>query len=377
MDVLFLSVSAGGGHLKAAEAIKEKIEQVYPGSRTMIVDVFRHLNPVVDKLIIGSYLSTLKKTPNIYGKLYEISEAGDNISDLSNTVNKLLSFKIKKLINEFAPSIIVCTHPFPLQMVATLKSRGKISTPSVAVVTDYVAHPLWFHNCADAYVVAHQHIKYDMIERGVPEEIIYPYGIPVCSDFLYRRNRKDLLTEFGLQDKLTALIMGGSLGFGEIKNTFLSMLNSKKDLQIIVITGKNVKLKRQLEIYAQHKDKKVVLLSYTTRIPDLMDVADFIITKPGGMTVSEALVKELPMFIISPIPGQEERNALFLVNNGAAARIMDNGRTDSILSQIIDNPLRVRHMKEMSRYLARPNAAMDITGLLGRMTQNSKLFVSS
>lgn len=375
MDVLFLSVSTGGGHLKAAQALKERIAQLYPLSRTLIVDTLKHVNPFIDKLIIGSYLKALKNSPQIYGKLYDISESGENIYDLSKTVNRILSFRIKRLIYDFDPSVIVCTHPFPLQMVVNLKLMHKVTIPTVAVITDYTAHSFWLHDNVDAYVVANNHMKYEMIDRGIFGDIIFPYGIPVSSDFLQRKNRLTLIKELGLDNKLTVLFMGGSLGYGEIKNNFLSILHCKKDLQIVVVTGSNTKLKGQLEACACGSSKKVLILSYTNRIADLMDISDFIITKPGGMTISEALVKELPIFLISPIPGQEERNAQYLVNNGAAVRIFDNDKLDNILLQIMDNTLRIRHMKEMAKHLAHPNATEDVIGLLKRLNVLKQLTV--
>lgn len=369
MDVLFLSVSMGGGHVKAAESIKECVLQYHPGSRALIIDTLNYVNPIIDKLIVGSYLNTVKKTPQLYGKLYELSEWGENINDLSKAVNKLLSFKVKSLINEFKPSIIVCTHPFPLHMVSNMKMENKMDIPIVAVLTDMVAHSLWIHGNVDAYIVSHDFMKQEMKKKGVSEALVHPIGIPVSECFLSRKNKAALLREFGLEDKLTILMMGGSLGFGEIKDTFKSILKSSRDPQIIVLTGKNMKLKRQLEKYSFNTSKMVKILGYTNRVSDFMDVSDFIITKPGGLTVSEALIKGLPMFIISPIPGQEEANSHFLLNNGVAVRILPGDDIDSILCQVADNPLRLKHMKEMARYLAKPHACTDTVKLLEKLTE--------
>jgi processive 1,2-diacylglycerol beta-glucosyltransferase len=375
MDTLILSVSAGGGHMKAAEAIKECIESRFPESRTLIVDTLKYVNPIVDKFIVGGlYLNTVKNAPVLWGLLYELAESGDNMTDFSKAVNKLLSVKIKNLINDFKPSVIVCTHPFPLQMLSNLKKKGKVTIPTVAILTDYASHPFWLYEHIDAYVVAHNYMKYEVEKRNIPENIVYPFGIPVLKSFLKKRDRASILKELNLDDKLTVLMMGGSLGFGEVRDTFQSLLNSKKDLQIIAITGQNMKLKRQLEKYSDTSKKKVIILSYTNRVSDLMDISDLIITKPGGMTITESLVKELPIIIISPIPGQEERNAHFLSNVGAAARILDTDDVDTVLNQILDNPLRIKHMKEMCRFLAKPNSSEDTVGLLERLVaENEKL----
>jgi processive 1,2-diacylglycerol beta-glucosyltransferase len=253
-------------------------------------------------------------------------------------------------------------------MLSAMKKTGKISIPTIAILTDYASHPFWLHNYIDAYVVAHDSMKYEMLARGIPEEIIYPIGIPVTSDFLQKKNKTTLLKEMLLEeDKTTVLIMGGSLGFGEVRDVFKSLLNSKRNLQIIAITGHNSKLRKQLEKQLTKTDKSIKIFSYTNRVADLMEISDFIITKPGGVTITECLVKALPIFVMSPIPGVEERNSHFLVNNGAAVRILENDNIDSILSLILDNPLRMSHMKEMASHLAKPNSTEDIITLIEKL----------
>jgi hypothetical protein len=157
MNVLFLAVSAGGGHLKASEVIKNYIQSNCSNSQTYIVDVYKYVSPIIDKLVIGSYLKTLKNSPKLWGKIYELAEKGDNVGDLSNTLNKIFSFKIKRLVKSFKPDVIVCTHPFPLQMACNLKKNGKIDIPIINIITDYATHSLWINEYVDAYI--HSTIK--------------------------------------------------------------------------------------------------------------------------------------------------------------------------------------------------------------------------
>ncbi len=368
MNILILTVSAGAGHLKAAEAIRNKIKKRYPDSRTLVVDTYKYVNPIVDKLIVGSYIKTIKKTPKIYGKLYAMSEQRDSKYNFGKIVNRFLAVKLGSLIADFKPSIIVCTNFIPLQILSILNEKKALNIPTISVITDFTTHSYWLHEYVTAYVVAHDLLKYELIKKGIPGDIIYPYGIPFSSSFLLKKDKLKLLKEFKLEEKLTVLIMGGSLGFGELKKTFLSLLNYKKDIQLIVITGTNKELKLQLENCSLNTNKKVKIIGYTNRVADFMDISDLIITKPGGMTVTEALIKELPIVIISPIPGQEERNAHFLTNIGAAARILKDDDIGNILHQIIDNPLRVSHIKEMERFIARPNATDDTVNLIEKLS---------
>lgn len=364
MDVLFLSISMGAGHLKAAYALKEYIEKKYPNSKNIIVDTFKYTNPLAHKVIVDGYLKTIKIKPELYGKLYNLSEYKKILNKLSHIMNTILSYKIEQLIKEFNPSIIVCTHPFPLQMVSYLKKENKISTPTIAILTDYVNHPLWFHTNIEAFVVGHDYIKQDMIRCGIPKETIFSYGVPVSQVFLNKKPKHLVRKELLLDDKFTVLIMGGSLGYGNLENTFVNFGKCFRDMQIIVVCGENKRLKKKLENISHSFNKKVRILGYTDNISKLMDASDIVVTKPGGMTISEALVKELPMFIISPIPGQEKRNAKFLVTSGAAITISENDDIENILYQTIDNTIRFKQMKQMSKNLSTPHSGRNILRLI-------------
>lgn len=364
MNVLYLSISMGAGHLKAAEALKEYVDQRYPNSRSLVIDTFKYINPIIHKIIVDGYLSIIRSVPCAYGALYRMSERVDNINKLSNALSKVFSYKLVKLIKDFNPSIIVCTHPFPLQIVSCLKRERKIDIPSIGILTDYVNHPFWFLDNIESYIVAHDKIKRDMVNCGLPENRIYSYGIPVSKTFLKKSPKDKLIEKYGLKDKFTILIMGGSLGFGDIKKVFLALLESKRDLQLIVVTGKNKKLKNHLQNYIDQYNKKVLLIGYTNEVYNLMDIADLIITKPGGMTISEALVKELPIFVMSPIPGQEERNSHFLITNGAAEKIYTEKDIQKIIHTVLNNPHKLKSMKEKSKKLSLPNSGYEIVNLM-------------
>ncbi|MFZ5985958.1 MAG: MGDG synthase family glycosyltransferase [Bacillota bacterium] len=369
MDVLFLSITMGSGHIRAAEALREYILHIYPNSRTLVVDTLKYINPLTHKLIVDGYLGTVRSNPQIYGKIYALSECKENINKLSKTISILLSNKIEKLVREFKPSIIVCTHPFPLQMISYLKKENKVNVPAIAILTDFVNHPFWFHDNIEAYIVGHDYIKMDMIRCGIPKDRIFSYGIPVSRQFLDNKPKIKAREALSLDNKLTMLIMGGSLGIGNMEGTFSAFVNCERDMQLIVVAGKNASLKRRLEEFPNPFNKKIKIIGYTNNIAELMDASDFVITKPGGMTISEALVKGLPIFIISPIPGQEERNAQFLINSGAAVRIQENENIDSILHQVLDNATRLRHMKEMAKELGKPDSGYNTVMLMEELIQ--------
>lgn len=364
MNVLFLSVSTGGGHFKAAEAIKHTVELKYPRSNNLIIDSLKYINPMVDKLVVGGYLNTVRVSPQIYGKLYRLSEYNSNINYFGKAINNLLSSRLRTLVEDRRPSIAVCTHPFPLQMLSALKKKYAFSLPLIGVITDFTTHSLWVQEGVEAFIVAHDTLKMHMIARGIPEKCIYSYGIPVGENFRLKKTRSTLLGELGLENKTTVLVMGGSLGLGEISGAFLALLRSALDVQIVVITGQNTRMKAELECISAGSRKPVKILSYTNRVSDYMDVSDLIITKPGGITTSEVLIKQLPMLIMSPIPGQEEENAQFLCREGAAMRINSMSGLESQLQHLFNSPHKLAEMKKAAGALAKPDASSRIVNLM-------------
>lgn len=365
MKILALTVSAGNGHNKAAESIKEYITSNYENADVEIFDTLKYINPVLDKLVVGSYLKSVKNTPALYGKLYEYAENEDTVSNLSGFVNDILSVKLKNLIARKKPDVVYCTHPFPVEMLSILKRKHKVHIPVVAILTDYAPHAFWFYNCIDAYVVPHQDFLWEVREKGVPKDTIFPLGIPISDDFKKAVDSEKIKEELGLSnDKITLLLMGGGLGLGNITKIYKELCFSSLDLQFIICCGNNEKLKNQLENLKSRTLKKTLILGYTDRVPELMSISDMLISKPGGLTIAESLVKNLPIIITSTIPGQEEKNADYLINNGIAARVKESGELTHLIYQFTESPLRLSHMRAMADEKSKPNSTKDIAELI-------------
>ena len=361
MNILFLTAATGGGHIKTAQAVMQQMEQQLPGCKTRLADTLKYISPLVDRLVTGTYLNTIEKYPNVYGWFYDLSEKNELITDLVKGFNYALARRLLPLFEQFYPDVVICTHTMPLQMLSYLKLKKLLHIPVIGIVTDYTSHFFWKLNGVDAFITANEYIKWDMVKMGIGEERIYPLGIPVAESFLSVRERLLLLKKMGFEDKPTILLMGGSLGYGGLQSVFMSLLNLQRDIQIIAVTGCNTKLKLQLEEHSRLSTKTVKILGYTEKISELMDMADLLITKPGGITVTEALVKRLPCIIITPIPGQEERNARFLTDSGAATRLQSCEDIDALLNKTLDQPAVLARMSEAAKRLANPNACKDIT----------------
>lgn len=368
MNILFLTAATGGGHVKAALALMKQMEKQIPGCKTNLVDTLKYISPMVDRLITGTYLMTIRTAPGIYGKLYDISEKDEFITDLVKSFNNILSHKLYRLFEQHVPSAVICTHTIPLQMLSRLKVKGLLNIPLIGIVTDFSNHYFWKLDGIDALIVPHEFVKDDMLKMGIPGNRIYTCGIPVGEDFLTAPGDKRLaLKNLGLENKPTILLMGGSLGFGDIRTVFASLLSIRREIQIIVVAGSNKKLKALLEDLAQSSDKSILILGYTDRVSELMDASSLLITKPGGITISEALIKKLPILITTPIPGQEERNARFLINAGASVRITSFDDMEALLEKILDKPHVMQNMSEAAAKLAKPHACEDIAGIVEKL----------
>lgn len=366
MKVLILSVSAGGGHGHAAEAIKDYIHLKDSMSEIRIIDTLKHINPIIDKVVIGSYLKTLKVTPSLYGKLFTHSEGEYAIaSTISSKFIEILAHKLIPLMEEFSPDILICTHPFSTEMVSVMKTKYKLSIPCISIITDYYSHSSWLHPNIDAYVVSNCDMIEDMVYKGIERDIIYNFGIPVNPNFIDRYERINTLKELDLSaDKPTILVMGGSLGMGKITDIYQELNKIHRDIQIIVITGRNNKLYSELTKLKEFSTKETRLIGFTDKVNKYMQACDLLLTKPGGLTITEALICQSPLGLFSPIPGQEEKNAQFLLKHNLAVNLSDIDNCGEIIEDLLSSNKKLQEMRENCTKFSKPDSASDIFRLI-------------
>lgn len=392
--VLIMSASTGGGHNRAARAIKEELTNKSVNGITIdceIIDSLKIVNGTMDKLISRGYEKSAKYTPKAWGGVYKLTETNlisrNEFKD--NPLTSLVSRKLKKLIEIKKPDLIIGTHPFPMIALSTLK-RNSISyannesntfteslhkyyenlniPPLVTVLTDYTTHSAYIQNEIDYYIAGHEYVKELLIEDGIDSDKIKPYGIPVEKSFLSHRDRAVVLSELNLDpNKFTVLLMGGSFGAGSIKDTLSELISIDRDFQIIVVAGRNKSLKDKLDktitLNQDSIDKKICVLGFTDKMNDLLASVDILVSKPGGLTTTESLLKEVPMIVPYFIPGQEEENLDFLSNCGASLRTSKKYTLSIILKVLIDNPDRIDVAKQNIRSIKKLNASQDIAKL--------------
>lgn len=374
MKTLILSISAGGGHVNAAEAIECYIKLNNSNNVVTVVDTIKYINPFLDKVVIGSYLKSLKLSPFIFGKLYNLAETEESIASFSNKINEFIIHRLIPLIEDSDPDVIVTTHPFSTEMISILKGKGKVNIPVVTVLTDYAPHSFWIHPNIDAYVVSNVEMVDEMIRRGVKKDIIYPFGIPVKPEFFKGYSREETLKSLDLDaEKTTVLLMGGSLGMGKIAALYEELQKVEADFQIIAITGSNKKLFSQLTMLSESSNKLTKVIGYSKEVNRYMQACDLLITKPGGLTVTEALICSVPLALFSAIPGQEEKNAEFLIRNNLAIDLGDGKNCKNIINGLLLFPEKLAEMKKNCRQYARPNSGNDIYNLLCELIDSNRI----
>lgn len=366
MKVLIFSVSAGGGHGHAAEAIKNYIKLENSNSEIKIIDTLKYINPVIDKVVIGSYLKALKVTPSLYGKLYSYSEGSDPIAvTLASKLIEALTSKLLPLINDFNADILISTHSFTTEMLSVLKIKYNTNIPCMSIITDFYPHSTWLHPYINAYVVSNNDMIEKMVSEGIQKETIHTLGIPVNPEFNKKYSREDTLTKLNLSiSKFTILIMGGSLGLGKITDIYEQLSKIDNDIQIIIITGKNKKLHLELLKLEKNSLKETRIIGFTDQVNKYMQCSDILLTKPGGLTITEALICNLPLGIFSPIPGQEEKNAQFLFKSELAINFTDISKCGENIERLLNNHDELNIMAKNYSDFSKPYAGYNIVKLI-------------
>ncbi len=372
--VLVLYGAYGGGHLSAAKTISKQLESLYKDQITVtMIDCIEYINKYVNKVSTEAYKELAKKAPWVWKHVYKSARHGP-VSYISTTTNKLMSYKLLELIKKESPDLIISTHPFSTQMCAMLKEKEKITCKLATILTDYHIHDQWLvlSKYNDYFFVSNEQMKTAMIAEGIHDEKIHVTGIPISDKFSQKFDKKEIYDFFELSpDKQTVLFFaGGEFGLG--RNTTVMVLKALirlfKNLQIVAISGKNKKMNKKFQelIEITESSDRVKLFEFTDKVPELMSISSAVITKAGGLTITECLASNLPIIIINPIPGQEEENAEFLEQNDLAVWIKKGDSIARTLKNLSRNPEKLQTMIDNSKKFARPKSAEKICQILSK-----------
>ena len=378
MKVLIFYASYGGGHYSAASSIMQHIKEFYPNVEVSICDLMKYISPGLDKISVDAFKSITKNAPKLWGEIYKLCGKGP-LFDISTNFFKTSTIKVNKLLKKENPDIVISTHPFGGQTVSYLKKKGKTNCVLASVMTDFASHNQWLvgSDYIDYIFVSNEGMRQDIISKGISEDKIFATGIPLSNKFLQHFDRTKIKKSFELDlDKKTILFFGGGeFGLGKTKTvdilkSFIENLGDQ--YQMVVIAGKNRKMEQSFRYLVNDLEAhdKVEVYGFTNEVPELMSISDLVVTKPGGLTITESLASGLPIIIINPIPGQEVENTLFLEDKGVAIWLKNDIDTSIRIKNILKNVNELEHMKIISKLLAKKNSTKDICAkILGEPTK--------
>jgi len=361
---LLLYISEISGHRCASLAIEKALHTLEPGMETININSFNYTNPILEKVINRTYMSVVRRKPEIWDYLYDNPEVLKKVQALRTMIHKFNTGKLKTLLDESRPDAILCTQAFPCGMVADYKRSFGLDVPLVGVLTDYAPHSYWIYDNVDRYIVPSEETGRKLIENGVDARKIEAFGIPIDSKFAGPIRREDACRRLGLDAGLPViLVMGGSQGLGPIKELVKLLDRSPLNFQMIAAAGSNSRLYRVLMRRSRRLRKKAVILPNASNVDELMAASSIIITKPGGITTAEALAKRLPMLIVNPLPGQEAMNTKYLLKEGVAVKAENPEDAVVILEELMYNRYKLERMAEKAGALARPDSSENIARL--------------
>lgn len=362
--VIIVSASTGQGHNQVADALK--LELVEKGYEALVIEPLKEVGKSLDILVSDGYKILATIMPKMYGTIYKIS----NNETMNKQVAKLfigaLQDKIEEIVYKEQPSLIISTHPLIVDVVSSLKSENIIDIPFLSVVTDFLPHQSYISDYVDAYIVGSTFTKNGIVARGVSHDKIHVFGIPIKRIF-----REDVVTD-KKEDIFTVLLMGGSMGVNSIKKALKNLVTIEDKLKIIVVCGNNETLKSSIEDkysgYIPNKD--IEILGFTNKIPELMELSDVIITKPGGLTVTESLAKNIPMIIPYFIPGQEAENAEVLVSAGAAIKVDSIKELNDVVEVLMKDSSKMAWLKQNMSTLSKDHSIDSSIDLCIKLMEN-------
>lgn len=363
--ILVLSASVGAGHLRAAEAVELALRQLDPAAIVQNLDVLDFTNAAFRQVYARAYLDLVNRAPHALGYFYDLLDrvpSAQHKSDrLRLLVEKLNLRRLLKFLRTETWDVIVNTHFLPAEMIAALRRQGDIATPQLTATTDFETHRLWVNQPCDRYFTATEEGALNLCHWGVPTTDVVVTGIPIHPAFSMPKDRVECQRRHGLTGGRPVLLqLAGGFGVGPIEKLFQGILQVETPLELVVVAGRNADLKTRLEQIEVPSRHIAHVLGFTTEMDELMAAADLVVSKPGGLTTSEALARGTPMVVVNPIPGQESRNSDFLLENAAAIKVNNIATLPYKLNQLLASPARMAELTTNAKRLGRPQAAFDV-----------------
>ncbi|MDO8730354.1 MAG: glycosyltransferase [Candidatus Omnitrophota bacterium] len=367
MKILVTHVPAGSGHEKAAEAISNAVRKIRPDAEVTLMNGLDGMSSAYQWAFTQGYLGVIHKYPALWGTAYHLLDMKGlawGAYKLHRLGNASHGKVLEGILTRHNPDVFIATHFFPAEVASYLKMKGRLKAKLITVITDYMPHSVWISPGTDAYVVGMELTKQELIRRGIPPEKIHVLGIPIDPKFSQKVERRALAARLGLDPiAFTLLICSGGFGTGPVEPLVHALRNIQEPLQALVVTGKNTALYHRLENLRPTFPHDLKVYGFVDNMDELMSVSDLMVTKPGGLSCTEAMMKELPMVLVAPIPGQEARNAKIVDKFGAAVLAGPVEKAPAIIQELRRDPARLKEMGHRGASAGRSNAAAETARL--------------
>ncbi len=362
--IAVLHATAGSGHKTAAIALSNALAAQSPDAMVREVDTLLFTSRLYRTSYSQGYLHVSSKAPVIWSAVYALSEQQRIVRALApgrEAFDRLSLRRLLRVVDREKPDAIVCTHFLPVEALWPRRRAGKLPVPLYVVITDFTANPVWVYPHVDRYFVASDLVADELHELGVPRERIEVTGIPVDPRFAHTIGRDAARARFGLDPAgHVVLVMGGGSGVGPMAELSSRLVALGSQPQVVVVCGMNEKLRRSLEDTPAARAGKLKPIGFTHEVDALLEAADVVVSKAGGLTCSEALIKRTPLVVFRPTPGQEVRNTQYLESGGAAVHASTVEDVALTVERWLADPAARARVRENAGQLAHPNAAADI-----------------
>jgi processive 1,2-diacylglycerol beta-glucosyltransferase len=371
--ILVCSASVGSGHGRAAQAIVKALEQLRPGAVVRHVDVLDFTNPIFRRAYSRGYFDLIDAAPHLVRYFYDRLDrpaSGAGSQRLGQALARLNFLSFINLLTTQPWDLVISTHFLPPEIIAWLRRMGRVSFPQAIVTTDFDVHRIWSHFPCERYFTATEEGRANLAGCGVPIDTIVPTGIPIDPVFSEHKSVVECRLRHGIGSGQPVLLqLSGGAGFGPAERVHRAMLEIPVPLEIISVAGRNEALRERLAAIPCPPHHRRTVFGFTDKIDELMAAADLVVSKPGGLTTSEALARGAAMVIIEPIPGQEDRNSDYLLENGAAVKVNNLASLSHKLTRLVSDGPRLQSLRDSAARLGRPQAAFDIAASALRLIE--------
>lgn len=359
--ILILHASVGTGHKTSARALARAFE-TRGAAQVWCEDALDYGPSIFRQFYVNSYIELSEKAPVLWSYFYERSDRDDTklTKDLRTLMDRFGVAELDELVERCQPDAIVCTHFLPINMLGREKRKGRLPQPLYCIVTDYNGHVFWVNSYADRYFVATPKAASMLAQRGVHPSIISVTGIPIDPAIAEPKDRDATQRKHQLQRSPVVTLMGGGIDVDTMRQMTVGLIEEMGVGSLIVVAGRNKELETALQDLHGTTTVDLRILGFVDYLDDLVAASDLVVTKAGGLIVSEVMARHTPMVVVEPIPGQEEWNADHIVCAGAGLQVRLPEMVPLLVRNLLADPARLQALREGAEREGKPRAALTV-----------------